>query len=330
MSICHVTNGDCAAERLRASSLPGGVVVWADVLHDGPLVDEDEQPFRRRRAEFLAGAGFASHGEALATFERWDRDLAAAAAADEVVLWFEPDLFDQLLLVRHLARLSRGQWTPGLVTLICRGHDPVLGDVSVLGNLSARAVARLFDEREAIPPDAIALARRTWEALCTPSPTSLAHLAGAEEETAALPFLRESIQRLLAEYPGVGDGLSATERSVLQALDPTPLEGGQVFRAVQRLERRVFMGDTSFFWRLRTLAHAPIPLIAVTGDHGPETFRHGTIALTPAGEAVREGEADAVDMNGLDRWIGGVHLTGFSSPWRWDRAAHRLVHSGAP
>jgi hypothetical protein len=40
---------------------------------------------------------------------------------------------------------------------------------------------------------------------------------------------------------------------------------------------------------------------------------------------VLEGRADHVGLNGIDRWIGGVHLKGDSVEWRWDRAAQRIV-----
>ena len=30
-----------------------------------------------------------------------------------------------------------------------------------------------------------------------------------------------------------------------------------------------------------------------------------------------DGEADHVALNGIDRWVGGVHLRG-APPWRWD------------
>jgi hypothetical protein len=49
------------------------------------------------------------------------------------------------------------------------------------------------------------------------------------------------------------------------------------------------------------------------------------LAPTVEGEAVLAGEADAVELNGIDRWFGGVHLHGADAAWRWDRAERRLV-----
>jgi hypothetical protein len=47
--------------------------------------------------------------------------------------------------------------------------------------------------------------------------------------------------------------------------------------------------------------------------------------LTTAGRAVLTGDEDAVRLNGIDRWRGGVHLSGRDAAWRWDAAAQTLV-----
>jgi hypothetical protein len=46
--------------------------------------------------------------------------------------------------------------------------------------------------------------------------------------------------------------------------------------------------------------------------------------LTDAGRAVLTGDADRVDLLGLDRWLGGTHLR-HDSLWRWDSAAGRVA-----
>jgi hypothetical protein len=48
------------------------------------------------------------------------------------------------------------------------------------------------------------------------------------------------------------------------------------------------------------------------------------LRLTPAGERVLQHKADRVQLLGVDRWIGGSHITP-GAAWRWDPAAHRLI-----
>src|SRR5437763_321477 len=98
----HVTNGDVAAERLRLSVGAGGeVTVTADVLHEGPAPGGlPPERWRKIRARYLAESGYEDYDSALARLTRWDRALEGSGSWDEVVLWFEHDLFDQLLLIR--------------------------------------------------------------------------------------------------------------------------------------------------------------------------------------------------------------------------------------
>jgi hypothetical protein len=48
------------------------------------------------------------------------------------------------------------------------------------------------------------------------------------------------------------------------------------------------------------------------------------VALTDAGREVLRGEADRIDLLGIDRWVGGTHLRP-GHVWRWDRSAARVV-----
>jgi hypothetical protein len=47
--------------------------------------------------------------------------------------------------------------------------------------------------------------------------------------------------------------------------------------------------------------------------------------LTDQGRAVMGGAEDFVRLNGIDLWLGGVHLEGEEVKWRWDERRERLV-----
>jgi hypothetical protein len=49
---------------------------------------------------------------------------------------------------------------------------------------------------------------------------------------------------------------------------------------------------------------------------------------TAAGRRVLRGEADHVALNGIDRWIGEVHLHGEVARWRWDEGTESVVSAG--
>lgn len=51
--------------------------------------------------------------------------------------------------------------------------------------------------------------------------------------------------------------------------------------------------------------------------------------MTNLGTAILTAEQDWIHIAGIDRWLGGVHLTGHEAAWRWDERA-RTLHPARP
>ncbi|HYH80292.1 MAG TPA: DUF1835 domain-containing protein, partial [Longimicrobium sp.] len=99
----HITNGDSAGDLLAGCGLGGEVLCWRDVLHEGPVPATLPLPeLSAVRARYIAGCGWGPADEIAREFAARDAALAAAGAHDEVVLWFEHDLYDQLQLIQLL------------------------------------------------------------------------------------------------------------------------------------------------------------------------------------------------------------------------------------
>jgi hypothetical protein len=105
-----------------------------------------------------------------------------------------------------------------------------------------------------------------------------------------------------------------------------------VFESAQQLEPTPFLGDTWFYVALAALGRGPNRLLATDdGEQLPEPvlgterrFAELPVQLTAAGERVLEGKADRVELLGIDRWVGGTHVT-TDAVWRWDAASRRLL-----
>jgi hypothetical protein len=327
----HITNGDHAAGKLRRV-IDGTVITTCDVLHEGPAPRVDERAWYDLRARYLAdhGPDAASIRESLAAS---DRAIAEACAhGGDLVLWFEHDLYDQLLLVRTLdligstAASAKKTATPA-VSLICIDRFPGVERFIGLGQLTADQLATLIPTALPVTADQYALATIAWNAFRAPDPHGLEDLAlsgGAAANT--LPFLEDALKRFLAEFPSTANGLSRTDTLALQALSRGPLAAHALFRATQDEEPRPFMGDWTFYRALRTLASARVPLVSTTLPVPDDTARTHMVEITAAGRDVLAGRADAIALNGIDQWRGGVRLSGQNqSPWRWDAGRETLV-----
>lgn len=336
MLTLHLTNGDIAAANLARSGLPGDIVSWRDVLHDGPVPpDEDLGAFHRARAEFLASRGWINEADALADLEQRDARLEDVTNDDEVVLWFEPDLYDQLQLIQILARLRRR--APG-----ARPRITIVPADCYLGPMLPEKFAPLYRARRDVQQHDLDHGSAAWSAFTASTPDDLFEVTNRlDREVSArnyssdgdvrLPHLTAALRRQLEEYPDLDAGLSRSERQLCEALSPGAITLGKLFTAHQGAESWVWLGDSGFAWYAQQLSDCSHPIVVHTNgtrviaplrDTDGRAFWERMVQLTPFGQDVVRARADAVEANGIDRWIGGTHCQN-TKYWRWDARVQR-------
>ena len=292
------------------------------MLHEGPVPGGlDDGGLRRVRAEFLAGTDGVDAAEVRRRFEERDRTLAAGRDG-EYLLWFEADLYDQLQLAQILAGLGGLGVAPGRVTLVCIGEYPGIAHFGGLGELEPGQFPGLLAAATPLTAEALDLGAAAWAALRAPDPAGLGRIAASRSPE--LRFLGEAFDRLSREYPSTRDGLSLTERRLLAA---TPADGAPAWTVFARLgqrEARPYLADLFAFRIMARLAGGRVPLLELDPPAG-EVTAATRLRPTEAGRRVLRGEADHVALNGIDRWVGGVHLRGPESPWRWDEGTESIT-----
>jgi hypothetical protein len=296
----HLLNGD-ATLAVFPATLPGHRAVWREIMVEGPALDDGAA-----RAAWLARRLGVIPDE----YERgWREGLAALARAgadDEVILWFEQDLFCAVNLWFVITRLPA-------TTPVWLVFPPLSDMFAGLGSLASSEFAGLFERRRRLDGDARADAEALWRAYAASDPSALAR------SPAALAFADEAVRLHLGRFPSTAQGVDEIEAATLHALVSGPRAFADLFRAVTHAppHRRHGMGDVQYAAALRDLQ----PLIAIDGAAAP--FTGWRVALTSEGLAVLEGRLDGLAPRALDRWLGGVHLRRGAPDWRWD--GHRLV-----
>jgi redox-sensitive transcriptional activator SoxR len=328
-SLLHITSGESAGNTLRQTALGGAVLSWQDVLHEGPVPALPREALLRTRARFLAGCGWGSRQALLSSLERRDRQLHETLRDGlQVVLWFEHDLYDQLQLLDVLALAREADAAPELIVV---GSFPGKPSFRGLGELTADELETLWPAREPAAPAALEAATAAWVAFRAPEPTALADWAA--RDSAQLPFLASALRRLLEELPAASNGLSGTEQRALQVIAAGAVTPPAAFVEAQRLEEAPFLGDAWFYRALSDVGQGEARLVETDGGAplpAPPPLSDGRqyaglrIRLTATGEAVLRGDADRVELLGIDRWVGGTHVTP-DTVWRWDAATRALV-----
>jgi hypothetical protein len=323
----HVANGTSTTAIIHEAGIPGSTSIWADPLHDGPVPGgvPDEQ-LLQIRARYLGDGSEEAVEQAIAELMAWRAAIDDISSYDHLVFWFEHDLFDQLNLIQALARIRKTVATTRPVSLICIGSFPGRPGFKGLGELTPDELASLFDTRQPVRDAQYGLAERAWRAFRASDPREMERLLGTD--TSDLPYLGASLTRHLEEFPSTVEGLSRTEHRLLQLAQAGPIDLREAFPHMHDDETAFYIGDQSFWNLVQSLASSSRPLIAVSVQSvATHQLPKGTVALTDTGRAALEGKVDRVRECGIDRWLGGVHLTGAGRVWRWDAAHCRLVNA---
>jgi hypothetical protein len=292
--VLHVLNGD-ATSAVFPASIPGERTVWRDIMVEGPPVAEGAV-----RAAWLAPRLGVAPAEYEARWRDGEAMLEQARGHDEIVLWFEQDLFCATNLWFLLDRLHEAS----SVSLV---FPPLTATFGGLGTLSPEAFVPLFERRARMDDAARRDARALWAAYAAPEPTALSRSAGQ------LPFARTAVRLHLGRFPSTTRGVDDIELPTLQELVGGPRSFVDLFVAVVQRELRAYgMGDVQYAAALRDLD----PLVSIDGVAGP--FRDWRASLTPTGVEVLGERLDGLAPRALDRWLGGVHLRPGARTWRWD------------
>ena len=310
--IVHVCNGDSTADTLSLADLPGEIRVWADALDRGPVLPVSDDEHYRARGAYWAAHAAGSAEEHARQLAAWDRGVDEAAAAEELILWFEHDLFDQLALARLLARLAR-RGLPAQLTIVSIDRHPEVPNFLGLGQLSPAQLAELWPRRTPLSRDAIDEAVTAWIAVTSADPRALPFLV---KRIKAMPFLAGALERQLEELPDPLSGLSRTERQVLAAVAREENTPGALLKAAHAIDPRYVLTDT-------VLRDTLVEL----GRCGYLDGAPAAPAITTAGREALAGATDRVHTAGIDDWRGGVRLAGKGPVWRWDTRERRLYEA---
>jgi len=324
----NITNGDSAASTLSEAGVEGKIISWRDVLHEGPVDSSlSLEELSKGRARFISEQGWDDFAHVSGDFAERDRVIRHLDYFDEVVLWFEDDLYDQLQLIQLLDFFGRGAARgKTLSVIVVDGYIPPL---------STDEIKQLDKVRQRVTAEQLELAKRAWKAFGSEDPTSISRLL--EESTTPLKFLAAALRRHLEEFPSTDNGLSRSEREALSAIQAGHTTPVAAFLEVARKQESIFLGDIIFYSYLERLsgrANALItwkdgtPVIAPTSERSRE-FVEGELALTPLGREVLAGRQDWQRINKRTRWLGGVEVKPSEGGWRWDPGERELVRRGA-
>jgi hypothetical protein len=326
----HVHNGDSTAGTAKKAAIPGDHLAWREALVFGPAPGGlSEQEFLGLRAAHLAEAYDVPFEKCAAELREMHEALASFSDHEEVVLWFEHDLFCQVQLIYLLHWFAGRELGHTRLSLVCIDEFPGVRVFHGLGQLTEEQLASLWPRRSEITAAQLDLGARAWQAYSSDDARGLISLL--RSDLAALPFLRNALVKHLERFPSIRNGLGRVENAGLTLIATGRHKFGSLFPAFARREADYGFGDAQFYLALRRLVEARAPLLThKNGDNShmdPTRIFLSSFDITEHGRAALAGEEDFVVRNGIDLWLGGIHLHGQEAAWRWDEDSQQLLIS---
>jgi len=284
---------------------------------DGPLHPiNDLTEFANSRIEFRRGTGVrAGLQKWLADIER-DREILAKAGSIEI--WVGTGVQEQLFLLTTLALLQHLNFDLHKIKLAqfpeIENH-PTLGYYT-LDMLADDPTATYLDQ------SSISLYQNAWDAVSHPTPDKLLSLVSNGSDS---PILDKGIGVFMSRYPDISNGLGTIEERLLSAFPENWKKAAYIVgTAMASTNLPDSVGDITLFNRLMRLGDQNLvaPAIEIRGD--PRKMRHCEVRITEFGRECLAGRQNYVQMNGIEEWVGGGHLSTRNNTV-WFRQGQTLV-----
>ena len=305
--VLHIRCGTDIQETLPAAGFGGDFLAFYDPYAHGPLPATDSlDEFLEVRAGYISAGLHPDHDEVINNLHQQYAALERVCDYDVAYLWFEHDSFDQLILAKLLDVFGDAARRPRRLQLVSVTHFPGVDKFIGIGQLTPEQLLEVSANFSDVTAEQYALGQTVWAALCSPTADALHDIIASG--TPALPTMAIALQRHLKELPAEHNGLSLAEDLTLQILQK---EGGmsaaQLFNwYTNHYEPLPFMGDSSYWLLLAGLATSNEPAIRL--DKQGENPDQWHVELNDLGAQLLAGEVNWIDLNGIDRWVGGIHL----------------------
>ncbi|MGG3280628.1 sigma-70 family RNA polymerase sigma factor [Paenibacillus solani] len=320
----HIVNGDSVGDKLKQGNIQGDILVWRELYSFGPVFKRmDEPDHRRTRAQYLEQTLGIPQKEYIETCESQEGKLQDFRKYDEIVLWFEHDLFDQTMLAYLLHWFKEQSLGNTKLSLLCIGAYPGIELFRGLGQLSTEQLETLSGTWHEIGEEELMLGSRLWESYTSDLPEKHQHML--EMDSSALPFARDAFAAHLARLPSVNNGLGIIEQTTLEAVAGGTDKPHELFRKVGDQLHTLGMGDLEYWYYLAKMTQGSDPLLLIDGTEpfpdfklSVPQFQDRVLQVTNRGRDILDGKVDYACTGMIDKWVGGLHVQGETPSWRWN------------
>jgi len=245
-SILHITNGDSTTNYLRKLNFQGDFITWREMLCEGKTSsDVGSEHFWKSRFDFLKQSYKVTKKQFIDLTLKEYRNLCNHKSQEEIVLWFEYDLFCQINMIAVISWLKR--YRKGRkISLVCSGEVKGSNKLLGLAELTEKQLKEQYQNKTELTIDDIEYADYVWQLYCSDNPIKLQNVYQYQQNT-TFKYLIDSLIVHLQRFPSIGNGLNNVENSILDITANSTLNSqDELIRELLQQENQYGFGDLQY------------------------------------------------------------------------------------
>lgn len=248
----HILNGDDTLHGFNQTGIGGDVLVWREVLSEGPLTEQMDAGFWKMRSAWICETFKDTPGN----YMKWVVDELQKLNKNysEINLWFEFDLHCQvnMLGAMHVLGQQTDLSEPNIF-LICPDCYPGVENFRGMGQLNGTQLEDLFDQRINLTEYDFRLAAEAWQVYVTGDRNVLEQWINQTPFWGSLHLLKPAIQAQLKRLTINERGLNDVEQTLLEIYNNGATSRNEIYQAFSSQAKIYGMGNAELDIYLRKL-----------------------------------------------------------------------------
>jgi len=210
----HITNGDNTTLALQKLKIDGAIVTWREMLCEGKTtIDVGSEIFWKSRFDFFSQNYKITKKYFIEHTLKEFRTLCNHKYQEEIILWFEYDLFCQINMIAVISWLKKHR-PKAAIALVCPEKKIESERYLRLNKLTQKELLSLYKKRVILTKDDIGYADYVWHLYCSKSPLQLQNLIANPHSH--FSYLTDAIEAHLQRFPSIKNGLNKIENNILE------------------------------------------------------------------------------------------------------------------
>lgn len=300
----HITNGSVLTEKLDELSIKGDYLTWHEMLCEGPTLEQiDTQEFLNLRASFL-NATYDLEIDETEFHTELDK-LNHTEKYNEIVLWFEYDLFCHINLIAVISLILQ-KHIDLPIYLVCSGRIKGESDLKGLGELTTGQLLKHYKNKVLLSEHDLDMASTIWGIYCGKNHNLLKPFI---VKSSSFDYLSNCLKAHLERFPDSQNGLCILEDHILKTIQTNDIKSKHhLLGYILNYQGFYGYGDMQIERMIETL----------------EQFYTNTetgVSLNKLGENIISGDVNASKYLHYNMYFGGVNRNDF----QFDKEQNKLI-----